>query len=211
LVGAKCLIMAEILKAEGLTAKTPEQRVALLSKSSFFCTHYPHRTDPVLESQLEGIQSEIEDELGEIPTHPIRRHHVPDTPRPVAKRPQRFNRLLRIGGAIALGVLGLALLNPAKLLEVTDLSWESREGSLTIHGTLHNRTDKTADVTIEFTADRLTSNPLGRSLNSAGKVVQIYTIQPDSQIPIQTTLLLSGASNNQVVVSPIIIRIEARD
>lgn len=211
LVGAKCLIMAEIFKAEALTAETTEQRVELLSKSAFFCTHYPTGTDPVLESQLEGIQAEIEDELGEVSHPPIIRHTVPEAPKPVVKRPRRFHNLLRIGGAIALGLIALALLNPAKSLEVTDLSWESSDESLAIQCTLHNRTAKTKDVTIQFTADRLTSNKLGRSLNSAGKVVQTYTIESDTQIPIQATLRLSGAGNNQVVVSPIIMRIEERD
>jgi len=211
LVGAKCLIMAEILKAEGLTAETSEQRVELLSKSAFFCTHYPTGIDPVLESQLEGIQSEIEDEIGVVPHPPIIRHTVPKTPKLVAKQPRRFHNLLRVGGAIALGLIALALLNPAKPIEVTDLSWETLDASLAIQGTLHNRTDKTADITIQFTADRLTSNQLGRSLNSAGKVVQTYTIESDTQIPIQATLRLSGAGINQVVVSPIIMRIEDRD
>lgn len=211
MVGAKCLIMAEVLKAEGLTAETSEQREELLSKSSFFCTHYPTGTDPVLESQLEGIQSEIEAELGEVSHPPIIRHTVPAAPKPVVKRPRRFHNVLRIGGAIALGLIALALLNPAKSLEVTDLSWESSDASLAIQGTLHNRTAKTADVTIEFTADRLTSNQLGRSLNSAGKIVQTFTVEPESRLPIQATLLLTGAGNNQVVVSPIILRIEERD
>jgi|GEM_PF-1376971 len=211
LVGAKCLIMAEILKAEALTAETSEQRVELLYKSAFFCTHYPTGTDPVLESQLEGIQSEIEDELGEIPARPLVRHIEPEAPRPVAKRPRRFHDLLRVGGAIALGLIALAVLNPARPIEVTDLSWETLDASLAIQGTLHNRTDRTADVTIQFTADRLTSNQLGRSLNSAGKVVQIYTIESDSQIRIRATLRLSGAGNNQVVVSPMIMQIEERD
>jgi hypothetical protein len=211
LVGAKCLIMAEVLKAEGLTAETSEQREALLSKSSFFCTHYPTGTDPVLESQLEGIQAEIEAELGEIPPPSIIRHTVPETPRRVFKQRQRSRAWLRIGGAMALGLIALAVLNPTKPIEVTDLSWESLDSSLAIQGILHNRTAQSRDVTIEFTADRLTSNQLGRSLNSAGKVVQTYTIESDSKIPVQATLRLTGGGNNQVVVSPLILRIEERD
>ena len=211
LVGAKCLIMAEVLKAEGLTAETSEQREAFLAKSSFFCTHYPTGIDPVLESQLEGIQAEIETELGEIPHPSIIRHTVPEAPRRVVKQRHRSRAWLRIGGAIALGLIVLAVLNPTKPIEVTDLSWESLDSSLAIQGMLHNRTAQSRDVTIEFTADRLTTNQLGRSLDSAGKVAQTYTIESDSQIPVQATLLLTGGGNKQVVVSSLILRIDERN